>query len=82
MPNTNTIDASQERFPLSDAAYDLINIIAHKSKALKAYEEYASDLRADTHLTQILIEIKHDEIRHIEKLKAHLGRLLVDVKEA
>ena len=69
-----------ERFPLNDKTYDLISIMHHKSKALAAYEGYLSDVQADTHLTQILVEIKHDEERHLEKLKAHLGRLLVEPK--
>jgi hypothetical protein len=69
-----------ERFPLNDKTYDLISIMHHKSKALAAYEGYLSDVQADTHLTQILVEIKHDELRHLEKLKAHLGRLLVENK--
>lgn len=75
MMATNT-----ERFPLNDPAYDLISIMHHKSKALAAYEGYLADVKADTHLTQILVEIKHDEQRHLEKLKAHLGRLLVENK--
>lgn len=75
MNTTNT-----ERFPLTDLAYDLISILHHKSKALAAYEGYLSDVQADTQLTQMLVEIKHDEQRHLEKLKAHLGRLLVEEK--
>ncbi len=67
-----------ERFPLNDQTYDLISILHHKSKALAAYEGYLSDVQPDTQLTQILVEIKHDEMRHLEKLKAHLGRLLVE----
>ncbi len=71
---------STERFPLNDRTYDLISILHHKSKALAAYETYLADVQADTHLTQILVEIKHDEQRHMERLKAHLGRLLVEDK--
>lgn len=74
--------SERDRFPLNDPAYDLISIMHHKSKALAAYEGYMSDLQGDTRLTQMLIEIKHDEERHLEKLKAHLGRLLVDVKSS
>jgi len=74
------MNSNRDRFPLNDPAYDLISIMHHKSKALAAYESYLADVQADTHLTQILVEIKHDEQRHLEKLKAHLGRLLVDCK--
>ncbi len=69
-----------ERFPLNDQTYDLISMMHHKSKAVAAYEGYLSDFQPDTHLTQLLVEIKHDEERHLEKLKAHLGRLLVENK--
>jgi hypothetical protein len=47
-----------------------------KSQALEAYEKFSPDLKSDTQLTQILVEIRHDEMRHIEMLKAHLARLL------
>lgn len=67
-----------ERFPLTDPAYDLITILHNKSQAIKAYDEYLRDVSSDTVLRQILVEIKHDDLRHIEKLKAHLGRLLAD----
>jgi len=72
--------SNTQRFPLNDQTYDLISIMHHRSKALAAYDGYLSDVQADTHLTQILVEIKHDELRHLEKLKAHLGRLLVEKK--
>ncbi len=72
--------SNTERFPLSDQTYDLISIMHHKSKALAAYVGYLSDVQPDTHLTQLLVEIKHDEERHLERLKAHLGRLLVQNK--
>ena len=65
-----------QQFPLSDAAYDLIVILHEKSKALKAYETYLKDVQQDTRLCQALIEIRHDEQRHIDMLKAHLPRLL------
>ncbi len=69
-----------ERYPLSDSAYDLITILHNKSQAVKAYDEYLHDVSSDTVLTQILVEIKHDDLRHIERLKGHLGRLLCDNK--
>lgn len=72
----NLEPVSGNEFPLNDAAYDVMTIIQNKSKALKAYECYINDLQEDTQLRQILVEIKHDDQRHIERLKAHLGRLL------
>jgi hypothetical protein len=72
--NVNT----QGAYPLSNPAYDVISILHKKSKALEAYEKFVHDFSSDTQLTQILIEIRHDEQRHIELLKAHLARLLHD----
>ncbi len=65
-----------ERFPLNDVAYDIIAIMHKKSQALAAYEKYMQDVQSDTHLTQILVTIRHDDLRHLEMLKAHLGRVL------
>lgn len=79
-PALNPSSALSE-YPINDAAFDLISIIHEKSKALAAYETYLRDLQCDTHLRQILIEIKLDDRRHIEKLKGHLGRLLVELKD-
>ncbi|MBX9570091.1 MAG: hypothetical protein K2X77_14420 [Candidatus Obscuribacterales bacterium] len=74
-------DAEQNQnasFVINNACFDVISIIHAKSKALDAYEKYFQDLMADTQLRQILIEIRHDDQRHIARLKNHLGRLLVD----
>jgi hypothetical protein len=65
-------------YPLNDPAYDVIVIIHEKSKALEAYEHYLSDLQHDTALRQALVQIRHDEQRHIATLKAHLPRLLTE----
>jgi len=64
------------QYPLTAAAYDVIAIIHEKSKALEAFERYISDVQHDTNLRQALVEIRHDEQRHIEILNAHLTRLL------
>lgn len=66
------------RYPLSDAAYDVIVILHEKSKALEAYDGYLSDVQHDNQLRQALVAIRHDEQRHIESLKSHLPRLLVN----
>lgn len=68
----------QGSFVLNNACYDVISIIHSKSKALDAYEKYMADFQSDNMLTHLLVEIRHDETRHIEKLKNHLGRLLVN----
>lgn len=70
--------ALKGRFPLSDPLYDVIAALYTKSKALEVYEKYMSDLQSDAQLRRLFVEIRHDEIRHIEKLKAHIGRLLAE----
>ena len=65
-------------FVISNACYDIISMIHNKSKALEVYEKYFQDVTGDTQLTQLLIDIRHDEQRHIERLKNHLGRVLTD----
>jgi hypothetical protein len=69
-------NAENPQFPLNNAAYNVISIIHHKSKAIDAYSRYIDDVQADTSLRQAIISMRHDEQRHIETLKAHLVRLL------
>ena len=63
-------------YPLSNEAFDVIAIIFEKSRGLGAYEKYLTDVQPDTKLRQLLVNIKHDDQRHVEALKAHLTRLL------
>ena len=65
-------------FVINNACFDVISIIHAKSKALEAYEKYFQDIMGDTQLRQILIDIRHDDQRHIARLKNHVGRLLMD----
>lgn len=73
---TDKRNYASDRFPLNDVAYDLIAMIHKKSQALVAYEKYLEDVQSDTQLTQLLVTIRHDDMRHLELLKAHLGRVL------
>ncbi len=72
-------NSNNAQFPLSNAAYDVIKILSEKSRALQAYEAYLADVQGDTQLRQAIVEIRHDEQRHIELLKAHLPRLLTGI---
>jgi hypothetical protein len=74
-----TIEQHSE-YPLNNAAYDVMVIVHEKSKALQAYEHYLQDLQHDTALRQALVQIRHDDQRHIETLMAHLQRLLSEDK--
>jgi hypothetical protein len=73
---TATKQNTAQEYPLSDLAYDVIAILHRKSKSLAAFDKYLQDVQEDTQLRQALIEIRHDEHRHVEKLKSHLGRLI------
>jgi len=64
-------------YPLTNAAYDIISILYEKSKALEIYQKYMGDMRHDTQLRQILLEIHNDDRHHVERLKAHLARILL-----
>ncbi len=67
-PKTNTA--------LEDTSYDVISILYHKAKAINVYEKYLQDMHGETQLRHVLLQIRHDEQRHIEQLKNHLARLL------
>lgn len=73
MPSVST---SSQQYPLSDATYDIISVLYQKSQSIEHYRRFLDDVRNDTRLTQLLVQIKHDDERHIELLKTHLGRLL------
>jgi hypothetical protein len=62
--------------PLSSATYDVIALIYRKSQIFEDYQRCLDDVRDDTLLTQLLIQMRHDDERHLGSLKAHLGRLL------
>lgn len=72
----DNIDDPTGEFPLNDQAYDVIAIIHKKSEALSAYDKYLSDAQDDNQLRQLLVEIRHDDQRHVERLKSHLSRML------
>lgn len=63
-------------FPLSNEAYDVITMLQAKSQALKAYDQYLQDVRQDTALTQLLVQMRHEDQTNVERLTAHLARLL------
>ncbi|MBY0545707.1 MAG: hypothetical protein K2W95_00300 [Candidatus Obscuribacterales bacterium] len=69
-------------YPLSDEAYDMVSLLYHKSKALQVYDKYLQDLRGDNQIRHLLLQIRSDEERHLEGLKNHLGRLLVNPPNA
>lgn len=74
-------ESRQTTFPLSNPLYDVISILHVKSKALEVYDKFLADVQADNQLRQLLVEIRHDDQRHIERLKEHVSRLLVESQQ-
>jgi len=62
--------------PISKAAYDVIAMIHRKAQVFEDYQQCLDDVRDDTRLTQLIVQMRHDDERHLTLLKAHLGRLL------
>lgn len=60
-------------YPISNMQYDVINVIAEKSKALGAYDRYIRDCKPNTALQNLFEQIRDDDKRHIEELKKFLG---------
>ena len=52
--------------------FDVINVIAEKSKALQAYDRYLRDCKANAELLSVFEKIKSDDRKHIEELKRFL----------
>jgi ferritin-like metal-binding protein YciE len=67
---------SSANFPLDNLTYDLITILAEKSKALEAYEKYQRDAQGNQELSNLLQQIRRQDEQHIQQLQQHLGQLL------
>jgi hypothetical protein len=59
-------------YPIPDMEFDIINVIAEKSKALQAYDKYIRDCQPDPELSKLFEDIKAQDRRHIELLRAFL----------
>lgn len=59
-------------YPISNMQFDVINVIAEKSKGLKAYDRYLRDCQADGELFALFERIKADDRKHIEELAKFL----------
>jgi hypothetical protein len=68
-----TADEGLAYYPLSNMQFDVINMIAEKSKALQAYDLYIRDCKANPELLKVVEDIKADDRRHIESLKRFLN---------
>ncbi|MBY0548275.1 MAG: hypothetical protein K2W95_13350 [Candidatus Obscuribacterales bacterium] len=73
-PNKHEItsDEGLKYFPISNMQFDVINVIAEKSKALQAYDRYVRDCKPCPELLSVFERIKADDRRHVEELKKFL----------
>lgn len=60
---------------------DLISLLCQKMDSIEQYEEYIHDVLHDTQLTQLIVNMKHDDQRHLDTIRAHLARLRSEVAE-
>lgn len=74
-PNKNHVKPEQGLgyFPISNMQYDVVNVIAEKSKALQAYNRYLRDCKPNAELLAVFEGIQADDRRHIEELKRFLA---------
>ena len=71
-----TADEGLNYYPISNMQFDVINVIAEKSKALRAYDRYLRDCKPNAELLSLFERIKADDRRHIEELKKVLNGIL------
>lgn len=62
-------------YPLTDMQFDVVNVVAEKSRALQHYDKYLRDSQANPELMEIFEAILADDRRHIEELKSFLAQL-------
>jgi bacterioferritin (cytochrome b1) len=67
-----------EHLPLSNLNYDLLTVLQNKLEAVAAYETYLKDCRqsGDKECQELAAELKRDDERHVERLRAELERLV------
>lgn len=67
-----TADEGLNYFPISNMQFDVITVIAEKSKALQAYDRYLRDCKPNPELLSLFERIKAEDRKHIEELKKFL----------
>ncbi len=67
-----------EHVPLSNLNYDLLTVLQNKLEAVTAYETYLKDCQqsGDKECLDLVAELKRDDERHVERLRAELERLV------
>ena len=64
--------------PVSDLEYDVLSTLHSKLEAVEIYETYLEDCEEadDDECRQLFQQIRDDDERHAERLRAALARLL------
>ena len=67
-----------EQLPLSNLNYDLLTVLQNKLEAVAAYETYLQDCKAagNAECQALVADLKRDDERHVERLRAELERLV------
>lgn len=63
---------------MSNLNYDLLTVLQNKLEAVAAYEQYLKDCEqsGDKECQDLVAELKRDDERHIEKLRAEVERMV------
>jgi rubrerythrin len=69
---------SSTQSPIDDLTYDVIAVLHHKGRALKAYDKYLADAEAedDVDLKELFLEMRRQDTEHALVLKEALARRL------
>ena len=67
---------------LNNVCYDVLTVLQSKLEALTVYDRYLQDCQAagDERCRQLLAEIRQDDERHAERLRAEIERLVREGK--
>lgn len=68
--------SSGQNFPLDNLVYDLIMVIAKKSKALKAMDQYLQDAQNNQRVKESFEKIRKQDEEFIKELTQHLSYLI------
>jgi rubrerythrin len=64
--------------PVSDLEYDVLSTLQSKLESLEVYEAYLDDCEDanDSECRQLFEQIRDDDMRHAERLREALARLM------
>lgn len=67
---------SNKNFPIDNLVYDLMMIIAKKSKGLKAMDQYLQDAQNNQRVKDTFEKIRKNDEECVRELTQHLGYLI------